>query len=432
MPSSHSLAGLMQWLARDSWREAFADVVEQHIGRAAAHADIADLEELGELVGDHWVTTLWGCAFEDFLTREVEGAGNVVDDYLKRRGWKETAMNRAYMAALRSSTMSLYEVSDIQPGQSFLARDLLRGGEPIRVSEQTATKTIKPWDRLAMRIVEVRGKTVIGGGLLPFDHELAEKVTDAFARMKKRVAKDGPALFEELGLDTDDPAINRLIASATSEAELLQLSAPLFSTLFLADLLERVLNPKLPQMTNSDGEEMEFIALFYRVKDGVTPAQVQAALDQAPELDPASPTFWNWLAPKAAAPKTRTPRQGKAIAYISTMEDGSIVLGTLELKGKLLELRVNSASRAERGRAMVEAVLDGLVGTPVVERQTVEQALAERRAAGETAKPSGMTPEEECQIIHSSMDEHYRRQLDEPLPALALPCHVLYGRAFLP
>ena len=418
MPSSHALAGLMKWLARDPWREAFADVVEQHIGRAAGHSDIADLEELGDLVGDHWATTLWGCAFEDFLTREVEGIGNVVDDYLKRRGWKETAMNKAYMAALRSSTMSLYEASDIQPGRSFLARDLLRGGEPIRVSERTATKTIKPWDRLAMRIVEVRDETIIGGGLLPFDHELSERVIGAFAGMKKRVAKDGPALFEELGLDIDDPEINRLIAAATSEVELLQLSAPLFSTLFLADLLDRTLDPKLPRMTNSDGEEMEFIALVYRLKDGVTPEQVRATLDRAPELDPASPTFWNWLAPKGAAPKRPTPKQGKAIGYISTVGDGSIVLGTLELKAKLLELHVNSESRAERGRAMVEALLDGLVGMPLMERQTIEQALAERRGSGETPKPSGMTPEEERQIIHSSMDDHYRRQLDAPLPAL--------------
>lgn len=31
------------------------------------------------------------------------------------------------MKAIRSSVMSLYEVSDIVPGQSFLARDLIRG-----------------------------------------------------------------------------------------------------------------------------------------------------------------------------------------------------------------------------------------------------------------------------------------------------------------
>ena len=29
--------------------------------------------DLAEMLGDHWAMTLWGCAFEDFLTREVEG-----------------------------------------------------------------------------------------------------------------------------------------------------------------------------------------------------------------------------------------------------------------------------------------------------------------------------------------------------------------------
>ena len=276
MPSSHSLAGLMKWLTREPWRDAFADVLEQHVAGPCEAAGIESIEELGEHVGAHWATTLWGCAFEDFLTRDVEGAGNIVDDYLKRRGWKENAVDRTYMAALRSSTMSLYEVSDIQPGQSFLARDLLRGGEPIRVIEHTATKTIKLWDRLAMRVVVVRGKTVIGGGLLPFEHRLSEKMIGTIAGTKKRIAKDAPAFFDELGVDIGDPQVNRLIASTTSDSELLRVSAPLFSMLFLVDLLDRVLAPKLPQLANSDGEEMEFIALVYRLKDGVTREKIRA------------------------------------------------------------------------------------------------------------------------------------------------------------
>ena len=234
MPSSHSLAGLMKWLSRDPWRDAFADVLEQHVARDCDPAGIASFEELGDAVGAHWAMTLWGCAFEDFLTIEMDDAGNIVYDYLKRRGWKERVADRAYMAALRSSTMSLYEASDIQPGHSFLARDLLRGGEPIRVIEHTATKTIKPWDRLAMRIVEVRGKTVIGGGLLPFEHQLADKMISTFAGTKKRIAKDAPAFFDELGLDAGDPEVDRLITSATSDSELLRASAPLFSSSFLS------------------------------------------------------------------------------------------------------------------------------------------------------------------------------------------------------
>jgi hypothetical protein len=39
--------------------------------------------------------------------------------------------------------ISLYEVSDIRPGESFLARDLIRGGEPVRVSERKAATTAK-------------------------------------------------------------------------------------------------------------------------------------------------------------------------------------------------------------------------------------------------------------------------------------------------
>ena len=82
--------------------------------------------------------TLWGCAFEDFLTMDVEDAGKIVDDYLKRRGWKETARNREYMSGLRDSVMSLYEVSEIQPGRSFLARDLIRGGGGIAAAARAS------------------------------------------------------------------------------------------------------------------------------------------------------------------------------------------------------------------------------------------------------------------------------------------------------
>ena len=166
MPSSDTLSGLIKWLRREPWADAFGELLERHLGPACDKADVP-LDELGDVIGEHWAMTLWGCAFEDFLTREVEGAGNIVDDYLKRRGWNEKATNKAYMTALRSSVISLYEASDIRPGESFLARDLIRGGEPVRVSERTATHTLKPWDRIAARLVEMRGKTTLRVGCSP-------------------------------------------------------------------------------------------------------------------------------------------------------------------------------------------------------------------------------------------------------------------------
>ncbi len=182
MPSSDSLSGLMKWLAKEPWRGAFLDVLDRHVGRALDEHDISDFDELGGLIGLDWAMTLWGCAFEDFLTKDVEGAGNIVDDYLKRRGWKESARNKAYMAGLRGSMMSLYEVSDIQPGRSFLARDLIHGGESVRVSERTATKTLKPCGTGWRRIVDVRpSKELLGvAGMCTAAFASRPRVLDSF------------------------------------------------------------------------------------------------------------------------------------------------------------------------------------------------------------------------------------------------------------
>ena len=153
--SSDPLSGLIKWLGREEWRSSFEEVLNQHLGPACDRAGI-EFGEIAEILGDHEFTMLWACAFEDFLTRDCEPDGrNIVDDYLKRRGWKEPVANRRYMAALRASAMSLYEVSDIIAGQSFLARDLVHGGEPIRISERTATKSLATWDRIGARVVEL-------------------------------------------------------------------------------------------------------------------------------------------------------------------------------------------------------------------------------------------------------------------------------------
>ena len=418
MASSDSLSGLMKWLAKDPWRDGFLDVLDRHIGRVLDEQEIPDFDELGGLIGPDWAMTLWGCAFEDFLTKDVDGAGNIVDDYLKRRGWKESAGNKAYMAGLKDSVMSLYEVSDIRPARSFLARDLLRGGEPVSVSERTATKTFKPWDRVAMRIVNVRGTMIIGGGLLPFELETSERLIAAIGSVENQGSADIPAFIDELGVDSDDPKFDRLIGTASHMTDLLRVLAPQFSNYFLKDLLDRMLNSAVPQMTNSDGEDMEFMRLVYRLADDVTDGQVRAALSRAPDLDTASETFWNWLEPKKATRKKRKAGADNKLGFVTTMGDGSVVLGTIELKSKTIELCVNSESRADRGRRMLEPLLGGLVRAPLVERQTLEQAFAEHREHGSSSATPDLPPDEQHRILHDAMHRHYRAQLDQPIPAL--------------
>ena len=71
MLGNHSLSGLMKWLTHEEWHEPFADVLDLHLGPACDDYEM-DFEDIAEVIGDHAAMTLWGCAFEDFLTQAVE------------------------------------------------------------------------------------------------------------------------------------------------------------------------------------------------------------------------------------------------------------------------------------------------------------------------------------------------------------------------
>ena len=189
MASAALLTGLMKFLSRDEWRESFAEIRQAHLFVACRNAEV-EVDELGDTLGPATAVTLWGCAFEDFLARDLTGGRNMVDDYLKRRSYKETPPAKAYMKAIRTSVMSLYEVSAIEPGRSFMARDLIRGGEPVHVTERTATKALKPWDRIGARIVALGGGHQMCGGLLLYDFETADKVLAKFRWFETRVEKE--------------------------------------------------------------------------------------------------------------------------------------------------------------------------------------------------------------------------------------------------
>jgi hypothetical protein len=195
----------MKWLTRAEWRDRFAEVYDHHLLPACRRTGF-DAEEV--LDGKSWfMTTVWGCAFEDFLTREGADGRNIVDDYLKRRGWKEGASARAYISALRTSVMSLYEVSDIVRDTSFRARDLVRGGDPILISEKSATRSLKQWDLIATRVVQIGSQMHISRAVLPYDRDASERILKLLRNLSKRADKEQQKLAELVRRDVNDPAI---------------------------------------------------------------------------------------------------------------------------------------------------------------------------------------------------------------------------------
>src|SRR3546814_15073474 len=105
----------------------------------------------------------------------------------------ESVSTKIYLRALRSSVMSLYEVSEVEPGSGFLVRDLIHGDEPLRVSERSASQTLQQWDRIGARVVQVGGKHILSGGGLSFPMESAEESVADLRRAKGR-GRPRPAL----------------------------------------------------------------------------------------------------------------------------------------------------------------------------------------------------------------------------------------------
>jgi hypothetical protein len=405
MASGHSLEGLIKWLHREDWHGRFAETFDAHLLPACELTGL-EANEVVSALGEDWFTrTVWGSAFEDFLTRDFDDGSNIVDDYLKRRGWKESASTRQYMAALRSSVPSLYEVSDIVRDKSFNARDLVRGGDPFLILERSATRSLNQWDRIVTRVVQIGSQTHISGAILQFDYETSEQVLQLLRNVKKHRERK---LADQLGSNADDPAI----INAMSQSTLLRAAAPMITMGWLINAIDRELKPPVTQ--NAEGEELMFCTLHYSLPDNVDPNDIRSALDRCSEFRRESPTLWNWRSLQKSA---KAAPKSKDFRFFTKLDDGSLILGGLELKGKSLILSVNSQGRADRGRALLSKLLHGLVGEPLVEIQTLDQVMTSDKSPSPPLELK-LTTDERRALVHESLNRHYREMLDQPAPIL--------------
>ena len=406
MASKHLLKGLMKWSTRDPWRDRFDQILEDHLLPACDETGVAT-DDVVSIVGeDLFVSTVWACAFEEFLTREFEDGANVVDEYLKRRGWKESASVRTYMAALRNSTMSFYEVSGIVPGESFRARDLARGGEPLLVSERSATRSLKPWDRIAARVVQVGPKMQIGGGVLLYEMGTAETCIEALHELRKH-SKPKQRKLSEAMQQVGDTAAAELASTETLRAK-----SPMFTTFWLVDLIERARGPEIPDLRNFEGDQLLLCEARYPFAAGITCDHIEAVLHAGREFRRADATFWNWISLKKSAVRAS---QG-SLTFETRLDDGTLVLGGIELQADALVLSVNSQRRCDLGCTLLSAVLGARIGQPLLKTETVDEMLASARTTA--PRPLDIPEEERYAIVHNCMDRHYREVLDQPVPVL--------------
>ncbi|PSJ65824.1 hypothetical protein [Kumtagia ephedrae] len=373
MPKGHELSGLVKWSDRDDWRDLLDEVFDHHFGPSFDAYGI-DFDKLEELIGETDMNSLWSCAFEDFLTRPLsdEDERTVIDDYLKRRGWKETPSTRRYMEALRDSVFSLHEVSGIVAGQSMLARDLLLGGDPVEVTEHAATRMLKDGDRIGGRIVEVSGRHRLAGGVVVFGPAAADEVLGTIGAEMKRLGDEisGQAVSSGEDLGGMDPR-------QIGETIYLMDAAPEFTAIWLDHRLKGRLEKVPPPRFNSDGEELLFHTMSYPLTAGVSEDAIRGRLDALPDLRGEDEFVWNWIDGEdegrdLASGKLPQVRDGR---LHMELEDGTPVLASIELTPGVLLLSANSKLRADRAKIMLKSALKGMIGQPLVQIHTYEELV---------------------------------------------------------
>jgi hypothetical protein len=159
--------------------------------------------------------------------------------------------------------------------------------------------------------------------------------------------------------------------------------------------LQPLLDPTLPKLVTTDGDEFLLIKTYFQVTDA---EQVARGLDSAKNVErEAEEPVWTWYG------QTET-------------DGGKVVLGRFQLQGEHLTLETASAERAERGRALVERLLGDAVRYRLASRQTPAQALAEFGPAAR--EEPELPPEAAAQAVEEYYQRHYREWLDEAIPAL--------------
>lgn len=383
MDMINALTNVLKYIDREPWGSLLEEVVSQHIYEVL-EAFSLDYDELPGILGENTWFMVWGCILEDFLSQPIGDNGQtVLDEYIKRRGWRERPQHRSYISALSRSVMSLYEICEIRKGQGIKVRDMLRDGEAVWVNDVSASTSASLWEVIAARVIRSGGKTVFTGAVLPFAPETARELQNEI----------------------------EFITGMRSNFSLSRLKGitPLFTQWWLLSALDQLLGHSLPVICNSDGEEMVLHEICYPLNAGITQKAIAEQLKQLPVLRQENSKRWLWLSEE----KSTTPMS------ISELKiDGSgILLGSIKLKGRTLILSVNSENRGAKGASMLEGVLGNMVRQPLTSIQTLQQVMENRPVTSES-KREEIPTEVITPLIHARLDQHYRQILDEPIEML--------------
>nr|MBA2321770.1 SEC-C domain-containing protein [Deltaproteobacteria bacterium] len=299
-------------------------------------------------------------------------------DLLLRHGPSVGPGARAWLEQMRTSSMRLYEVVDVLPGTSIHLRDLLARSE-VTVSERTLSRQVNRSDTLAARVVRTgaSGRPELDLSVVLVPMMIRDPLCAALEEDLDAFRRDLPGEPEEMFWKEEAP--------------------PMLHAFWIG----AVLDPVVPRMTNTDGDDIVLTEVTFAVEDG---ERLARALVGVPGIEAEDGGTWTWVT-----------SDGRA---------DPVSLGMLRLQEGKLHLECNSVARGERGRALIEAAAGDAARFVAASHEDPTEMLRERLRRGDTADledpgpAPAIPPEVHEELVLTFLARHYRDWVDHPLPAL--------------
>jgi len=341
-----------------------------------------------------WLFHCWSPDAEETSVRDRALHGvPPTEAYLRKKGARLDPLLRGYLQGCLASAFSFYEITRSDPGRGVRLRDIITGAE-TEVAERSASETMQAGDVLFGQVAGA-GDLVLLEACSPY--AIAPIYKPEIIDLRKRIA-----------------AKNDLFAG-----ELLREREGELRELYL-DIVERILNPGLPKLHNTDGEPLSLQRLVFDVDSA------QQAFDALKHLafGETEDDLLEGAERDAEGALVRASFDWKKAGNRMHASWDNTVLGSIRIDGGRLTAEVNSAKRASTLKALIEGALGERARYRATEIQSVEKLLADAptrnadavSAAGEHEALSEL-PEVKAKTVEM-LEKHYERWIDEKIPAL--------------
>jgi hypothetical protein len=288
------------------------------------------------------------------------------------------AEERTVLGKMRGAFLSLYEVQEVFPEKGLLLKDLLLGDE-YEVREKMATRGLRKWDILAVRLLHLDGAYIMSGSVYPYPLHLKENIVAHIKDCFKDYKKDHP----------DD-----------SLRYFLKRNGDLFNYHWCKAFRK----PLRPTLVTGGGEPVVFCTAVFEIKDekkAVNRLKTMANVEEGED--------------------------GRFLWLDEPESDGSAtILGTISPKDNSLKLECKSKERLDRGKALIHNALGDFVSHKIDTFQDPYQAIKDMPKT--SPKPETEIPPDVKQELYIKyMQQHYEKWLNKKLPALngKTPCEAV-------